>query len=553
MFPANGESFGPLALVFCAVVLLTNLVSVVLFVHTRLAVTHYNLLFFIFPRILLVAYLIFWFVGNRLAPACMFPALAIVHGQGIADAVKRAPQDMRCLLWLTALHLLVTGVFPHHALVMAEDGDGSNSGDDKRCQDLFQWPEEWLSPESPVGARLSASAELREATKTVFMNAMQDAGLLPGENGRCGGWAPPLRVRDALLPSTVEANAARAGGMAPDPSALEGPRLALALNWLTFCCREGTGPAEGLRKVALACSRRFQLSRPDQPALLEHNLLEHDVCEARSLDDVYREISYAFDKNGAASAALRERGEMSSSLVTGGGRGGMKDAAGESPPSGSRLRAVYAFLRYAEVRLEAATSRMADAPQAAKTTSGGDDDPAADVTPAAVAAGVAFDPDYLDATRKVLRDALVGLWTAPPSPARHPDRGKGASDRRLLQESRESLRGAVEGAKASLFRWADGGVRAGVAAGAAGSDDAAGVSASEVGRCPAGSDNAAGAGRELSTIILALWVLDGPSAATEALDHLLSAESFSTMSPERRRLAWLQRIEAAVILSDHQV
>lgn len=452
---------------------------------------------------------------------------------------------MRCLLWLTALHLLVMGVFPHHALVLVEEGE-HNSGDDRHCQDLFQWPKEWLSPESPAGVRLSASAELREATKTVFMSALQDAGLLPGENGRGGGWAPPLRVRDALLPSTIEANAARAGGMAPEPSALEGPQLALALNWLVFCCRGGMGQAEGLRKVALACSRRFQLSRPGHPALLQHNLLEHDVCEARPLNDVYREISYAFDKDGAASAALRERGEVSSSK-TDGGRGEMKDTAGVSPPSGGRLQAVYAFLRFAEVRLKDAESksRMADAPQVA-TISG--DNATADMTPAAAAAGVAFDPEYLDTTRRVLRDAVVGLWTAPPSPIG----GMGTSDQRLLEEGGESLLGAIEGAKASLFRWADGGVRTGVAVGA-GSDDAAGGSASMMWYFPTGSDSVMGASRELSTILLALWVLGGPSAATEALDHLLSAESFSAMSPERRRLAWLQRIQAAVVLSDYKV
>ncbi|CAM9926191.1 unnamed protein product, partial [Ectocarpus sp. 8 AP-2014] len=34
--------------------------------------------------------------------------------------------------------------------------------------------------------------------------------------------------------------------------------------------------------------------------------------------------------------------------------------------------------------------------------------------------------------------------------------------------------------------------------------------------------------------------------------HILSAESFSGVSAERKRLAWLQRLEAAMILSTQQ-
>lgn len=450
-------------------------------------------------------------------------------GQGVTTALKRAPRDVRCLLWLAALHLLVMGVFPQHLLLLADNSDGAYDEASSRKPDLLRWPKEWLSPGSGAGERLSASGELRVATTNTFMSALQDVGLLPSENGG-GGWAPPLRVRDALLPSAVEARAARLGGMAPEPSALQGPSLALALNWLAFCSRRGSGQAKGVRTVALACCRRFQLARPDHPAMLEHLLLEHDVSKARSLNDVYREVLHAYGKDGAAAVAVRERGENGSRDEDGSGGGDEKDYSLLSP-SGGCLQAFYAFFRSVEVRLKTAELKSA----AGMSADGA-------VSEAAAAA----DRDT-EVARSVIREALVCLWTTMPVPNSLPDRGLSAPDRRLLEEGGELLSRAVEGAKASLFCWADGG--AGNVAGKDG--DKAGLSEGNTGRS-SGHDMLS-AERQLSTIFFALWVLGGPSAATGALDHLLSAESFSNMSPERRRLAWLHRLEAAVVLSDQQV
>ncbi|CAM9838556.1 unnamed protein product, partial [Laminaria digitata] len=476
---------------------------------------------------------------------------------GVAAALKRAPRDLRCLLWLTALHLLVMGVFPQHVLSLAAgatatasttDDDNSNAGDDNdnadsnketrddegggwRRPDLLQWPKEWLSPEGDAGARLSASAELFDVISKTFMSALLDAGLLPPEKGAGAGWAPPLRVRGAVFPSAAEAAAARTAGTAPEVSALVGPPLALALNWLTFCSRGRVG-AKGVRMVALACCRRFQLARPDHPAMLEHLLLEHGVSKSRPLGDVYREISSAFNSGGAAAAALRERGEEplegagDDSSGKGRHRPTSSSSSSSSFPTGARLQAVYAFLRVAEMRLQAAAAAAEGAPPLppsppAKT--GGDDGGA-----------------VVEVARDVLQGALVGVWAPTPATTAVPHR--------WLQEDGESQRLAVEGARASLFRWADvaahGGVGVGGGAGPSGGGSA--------GRCSSRYD-ALSAERQLSTIVFGLWVLGGPSAATDALDHLLSAESFSTISPELRRLAWLQRLETAVVLSVQQV
>lgn len=473
---------------------------------------------------------------------------SIFYDQGIAAALKQAPRDVRCLLWLAALHVLVMGVFPRHVLVLADyDSDCKSSGTQAsdsrdRRSDLLLWPKEWMCPKGGAGVRLSASAELRDATTKIFMSALQDAGLLPSEGGRgsrrsggAGGWAPPLRIRDALLPSAVEAKAARAGGMAPEPSALEGPPLVLALNWLTYCSRGGKGQMKQVRMVAFACCRRFQLTRPDHPAMLEHLLLEHDVSKARSLNDIYGEISLSFDGHGAAVEASRERSEEPPHPEDGdsGGGGDNKDPSLLSP-SEARLQAIYTFLRFAEVRLQSGGSMPVVGAVLAGPSSAANPD-----------MNVA-DRD-LEAARELLRELLVGLWTVNPGLAAHSGKSKGAADWWLRGEGGESLRRALEGAKSSLFHWADGSLFT-----------HAWTDSDQV-QFPAGNarlsspPDALSAQRQLSTIVFALWVLGGPSAATSALDHLLNAESFSNMSPERRRLAWLQRLETAVVLSDEQV
>ncbi|CAB1111808.1 unnamed protein product [Ectocarpus sp. CCAP 1310/34] len=435
---------------------------------------------------------------------------------GVAAALKHAPRDSRCVLWLTALHLLVMGVFPRHALTLAEnDGGGLGGSNDTTAAGgdlaaLLLWPTEWLSPKSSAILRLSASPDLQDATLKTFMTALSDVGLLPPPRSQ-GCWAPAIKDRDALLSSAAEAKAARAGGMAPDASALEGPPLVLALNWLAFCLRRGRVDARQGRMMAFACCRRFQLSRPDQPALLEHFLLEHAVSKTRTLGDTYHEISRAFDADGVAAGALRERrdGEgKSASLNPAGARRRDEQSVNlVPPPSGERIQAVYAFLRFVESRLEAARSESESANDA--------------------------DRGALEDARRVLRDALVGMWTGVSSSAAAASSAGGGgaarseSYRWLEEEGGESVRQALEGAKASLFRWADGGS----------------------GGCDAPGGNGE---RQLSTIVFSLWVLGGASAAIGSLDHILSAESFSGVSAERKRLAWLQRLEAAIILSTQQ-
>ncbi|CBN75469.1 Hypothetical leucine rich repeat protein [Ectocarpus siliculosus] len=436
---------------------------------------------------------------------------------GVAAALKHAPRDSRCVLWLTALHLLVMGVFPHHVLTLAENDCGGLGGSNDTTAaggglaDLLLWPAEWLSPKSSAILRLSASPDLQDATLKTFMTALSDVGLLPPPRSK-GCWAPAIKDRDALLSSAAEAKAARAGGMAPDASALEGPPLVLALNWLAFCLRRGRVDARQGRMMAFACCRRFQLSRPDQPALLEHFLLEHAVSKTRTLGDTYHEISRAFDADGVAAGALRERrdGEgKSASFNPAGARSRNEQSVNlVPPPSGERIQAVYAFLRFVESRLEAARSESESESESANDAGRG----------------------ALEDARRVLRDALVGMWMGAAAAAASAAGGGAArsdSDRWLEEEGGESVRRALEGAKASLFRWADGGS----------------------GGCDAPGGNGE---RQLSTIVFSLWVLGGASAAIGSLDHILSAESFSGVSAERKRLAWLQRLEAAMILSTQQ-
>lgn len=464
------------------------------------------------------------------------------------DVLKRAPRDTRCLIWLTALHLLVMGVFPRPVLGLAEEGGFSDQGGDSHGAGLLWWPKEWLLPESSAGVRLSKSAELLDAATKVFMSALQDAGLLPAEDGRGGGWAPPMRVRDALLPSSAEAEAARTGGMAPETSALAGPSLALALNWLTFCCRREHGLDKGVRSVALACCRRFQLSRPDHPLTLEHLLLEHDVSRSRSLEDVYREISRAFSKGGAAAEALRERGGKPVSS---------EDSRSVHQvflsPSIHQLQALYCFLRFAEVRLRTICAKaqvhVSQHPSPSMNSSDSVASQAADASKS-----VTETQREIEVACDMLREVLVEIWS--PVWASKPDSGRvnGASDRSLRVDDGEYLRLALEGAKASLSRWADG-----VLLGDGKVDEMqvgpGGAMANLVSNadCRLQEDDALSAGRQLSSISFALWVLGGPSEATRALDHLLSAESFAKMPPKRRRLAWLQRLEAALIISDQVV
>lgn len=465
----------------------------------------------------------------------------------VVVVLKRAPRGMRCLIWLTALHLLVMGVFPRPVLGLAEEGGCSDQGRYSHGAGLLWWPKEWLLPESSAGVRLSKSAELLDAATKVFMSALQDAGLLPAEDGHGGGWAPPMRVRDALLPSSAEAKAARTGGMAPETSALAGPSLALALNWLTFCCRREHGLDKGVRSVALACCRRFQLSRPDHPLMLEHLLLEHDVSRSRSLEDVYREISRAFSKGGAASEALRERGEPARSEDSGSGHQAFLS------PSSHQLQALYCFLRFAQVRLRTIASRtqvhVSQRPSPSMNSSDSVAPQAADASESAVEA-----QREIEVGCDLLREVVVEMWA--PVWASKPDSGlvNGASGRSLREDNGEYLRLALEGAKASLSRWADG-----FPLGDSRVDEMqvgpGGAMANLIGNagCRLKEDDALSAGRQLSSISFALWVLGGPSEATRALDHLLSAESFAKMPPERRRLAWLQRLEAALIISDQVV
>lgn len=446
--------------------------------------------------------------------------------------MKDAPRESRCVLWLTALHLLITGVFPRHALLLAEhgggdrDGDGDGGGgaeadpreDARGLAHLLLWPKEGLSCKSSSGLELPVNAELQEVVFKTFMSALSDAELLPPKSRGGQGWAPPTKDRDALLSSAVEAKTARTMGLAPDPSALEGTPLVLALNWLTFC--RGRADAKQGRMMAVACCRRFQLARPDHPALLEHFLLEHHVSKSRTLDNIYDEISRAFDPEGVAAEALRERREAAEEKRAPNpttADSGPDDPSVPSSPSGDRLQAVYSFLRFVEVRLQTAESNSA------------------------AAAG----RDTVEVARRMLRKALVGMWTTIPASTPKAS----SSDPRLTLEEEdggESVRRALEGAKASLFRWADGGSGSKAELSAGSSSRRPGVR-----RCrdvPGRNGE-----RQLSTIVFSLWVLGGASAAIGALDHLLSAESFSSMSAERRRLSWLQRLGAAVVLSTQQV
>lgn len=486
-------------------------------------------------------------------------------------ALKDAPRESRCVLWLTALHLLMMGVFPRHALLLAENGgggdgkdgpvgDGTHDNTDTRdLAYLLLWPKERLSPpENSAGFKgLPVKAELLQDTilKT-FMNALYDVGLLPPKSRGARGWAPPTKARDALLSSAVEAKAARTGGKAPEPSALKGAPLVLALNWLAFC--RGRADAKQGRIMAIACCRRFQLARPDQPALLEHFLLEHPVSNARTLDDIYAEISRAFDPKGVAAEALRERDEEedeekrtspsavpvlapgNSSSRSSGNNDHLSVSSSSSSfppsPSGARVQAVYTFLRFVEMRLET-TAESTSKPKSSKSSKS--------AASAAMATGI----DTLDSARHVLHKSLVGMWTATATTAASSPRSE--SDRWLQGEEGDELVGrALEGAKASLIRWADGGSDAGfeLCARNPGNRRPDGHWRRRCRDVPGRNGE-----RQLSTIIFTLWVLGGASVAIGALDHLLSAESFSSMSAERRRLAWLQRLEAAVVLSKQQV
>lgn len=480
-----------------------------------------------------------WVLLFTTRPSARFPSSNTCSlQQGVAAALKDSPRDARCLLWLTALHLLVFGVFPSRVLEIAEnlgksDADVESRGR-RRCLDFLRWPEEWLSSESQAGRRLSASAELRDATTRMFMSALQDARLLPSEKGG-GGWAPPLRVHHALIPSVTEAAAARAGGMAPEPSVLEGPGLVLSLNWLTFCCRSGKGKEKGVRKVALACCRRFQLTRPDHPALLEHNLLEHHAPKVRSLDSVYHEISSAFDAKGAAAAAVVDRGESIH----------VEDFGdGDLTPSPGRLEAVYAFLRFIEAReMDKDEGDVAAPKKSPAASSVGEKNSSKPAAAEAEAGAKAAKEKEREATSSVLREAIVSLWVKNPS-TNATGRQVSATARWLRSGDGETYRRAVERAKASLFKWVDG------------EDGGNAINSEE--HIPSRnedpcSDDDIGAERQLSVIFFALWILGGPATAVGALDHILSAESFSTMSPVRRRQLWLHRIEAAVVLSEKDV
>lgn len=465
--------------------------------------------------------------------------------QGVAAALKKSPPGARCLLWLTALHLLVMGTFPVHVLDVAEgytkpcggeDAGSTSSGDSRAsCLGLLRWTEDCISTQSAAGRRLAASDELRNATTRTFMSALKDAALLPDESGG-GRWAPPFRIPDALIPSTDEAAAARAGGMAPEPGALEGPGLVLALNWLTFCCWGEKGKQLEVRTVALACCRRFQLARPDHPALLAHNLLEHHALKARPLDDIYREISEAFDTKGAAAEAIRDRGEVvfPEELEDGG-----------LTPSGSRLEAVYAFLRFIEARVVSRDVVVAG-------DSDGDDNGVAASSATSPAKKTALNAEAeaardreAEATRAVVHRALMSLWVKAAKPTSDGQMTASVPERWLREENGEPLRRAVEGAKASLFRWADG--RSNARNMTHDHADTPAMNRMEP-RC-----DYLGAGRQLSVLFAALWVLGGPSTASGALDHLLSADSFSGMPLERRRLSWLHRLEVAIVLSESDV
>lgn len=438
--------------------------------------------------------------------------------------MKDAPRESRCLLWLTALHLLLTGVFPRHALLLAEHGGGDHGGPETEPREdarglarLLLWPKEWLSSKSSSELELPLNAELQGVIFKTFMSALSDAELLPPKSRGGQGWAPPTKDRGAILSSAAEAKTARTRGLAPDPSSLEGTSLVLALNWLTFC--RGTADAKQGRMMAVACCRRFQLARPDHPALLEHFLLEHHAFKARALGDIYDEISRAFDPEGVAAEALWERreaaeGRTAPSRTT--AESGQSEPPVQPLPSEERLQAVYTFLRLVEMRLGVAKSNK----------------PAAD-------AG----RDSVEVARGVLRRALVGMWTAAP-PNTSNDGGSDAQSRLLGDEL---VRQALEGAKGSLFRWADGGSGSEAELSAGTSSRRPGVRRRRRRDVPGRNGE-----RQLSTIVFSLWVLGGAPAAIGALDHLLSAESFSSMSADRRRLAWLQRLGAAVVLSTQQ-
>ncbi|CAN0031487.1 unnamed protein product, partial [Discosporangium mesarthrocarpum] len=441
--------------------------------------------------------------------------------QELGNTIQDAPRPIRSLLWLTALHLLVFGVFPPAALSLVEGdelggdpsgGVGAGMGEAGRGWGWgwdgegghywpLVWPVERLAEESPTGRRLAACPHLQDGVEWVFLKALRDAGLSPS----------PVAATDAAAAAAADAKDGSGGGEGgvPRGSGWEGPTLLLALNRLAFCAAAREEGGRDYGKESLVWCRRFLLAHPPpDPALLDHLIFEYPCLIERCSRERHISQSCPGGSEGDGDGTdIRLWGKLYSFLCL------LKE--GREEEAMVRLKLRQGMHTGAEARTAAAAAAAAGAGEGAGKGVG-------------AGAGAAY---------TAAREALIEFWTKSDGygsarAAEAVDGDMTSSKKFLLWELKgKPTHVALEHAKRALHDWATGGCR--------GTLECKGW----------------GPGRSsvsLAVIVLTLWALDSPASAVAALDHILTAESFSMMTPERRQVAWFHRVEAAAVMAESE-
>ncbi|CAM9282331.1 unnamed protein product [Choristocarpus tenellus] len=493
--------------------------------------------------------------------------------QGLAPALAMAPHSLRSLLWLAAVHLLVFGVFPQQVLFLAEgkagggdegvtDDNGMESELDKDTWALV-WQPESLLPNSPMGRRLAASPQQRLAAREVFFSAIEDIGLTPPRNwvddGKVtkkvleGGVGNQCQSKENVIMTKGGGGHGHIKGKAKDHLGVKGtnsshlfppvgPTVSLVLNWLAYC-NAAAARGEGGKEEMLRLCRWLLCTEPvPKPALFEHLTQEYPQLIEKylrggnwgghstpSVEAVkYTSLQAPGYLQGATPG---EASTLLSPAVGGAAQGKVEQAVGSDKalqvPRGWML---FPFLCALQEELKNTLTRTGDVSEAISTVwAGGGTGEAEPGTASAVA-----------------QEALIELWVEPEKwkkVASSQERGGVSVEAAEWMKKQDDVlpaRLAEMRARSALMKWADG--ESGGVGRTMFQDETTNLSIPGVLETRG----------ILSVIFLTIWVLGSPVHAIEALDHVLSSESFAGIAQQRRQLLWFYRFEATAAIARHE-
>ncbi|CAM9183397.1 unnamed protein product, partial [Phaeothamnion confervicola] len=449
-----------------------------------------------------------------------------------AVRLARAPRRQRLLLWHAHLHLLAFGAFPaaiwpllgSSAWCRGGGGGGGGVGggrDSPRAEEgarvarseavvatkLLRWPINLFARYGPAAKRLEAQST-QEKLRVAFRGAGMEAGVSEAAWDAAFAFdrfaAPPLLAFLAEL----ETKAAAGGTSVASPA----PVAAAATGVSSAASGSDAGAANHIRADAALA-----------PFLLNWALFEKCIGDVCAQSPVRRGGLLLLGRYDSRLLQLELLHAMDAARNSSGGGG--YGSADDTGPGEKVMQTLSGRRQLLEVLRPALRRRDCGALLCMVTACGNvpsESAAAAGTKTVAVAAtGSAVASAPFAALAELLREALIEFWL----------QGRGASG---VHSAADWSWRVEEEARRAVATWGR---------------------SSPQQRCPKGSSASVGmeaaTGGEAETAAVFATVLrcSGATAACDLFDHVLSAESFAGLTPERRRSLWLQRLDAAIAVA----